>query len=419
MVISAILLFLLILYFGFRIHENQTQGALLHSQMLENTVPTVSIIHAQKSPAVVPIALPGTIQSWFQAPIYAQVSGYVKMWYKDYGASVKKGDILAKINAPALDAQYHQARADLVSERAKYALAVVTAERYLKLRDTHAVSKQSISVKVQEMRAEKALVKAVRQKLRNLEALIRFKTIRAPYDGVVIERNINVGDYVNKEGNISGQKKTNLFTVAKLGKMRVFVSVPASYGPYLNPSITADVTVPQFPHRHYTATFLNVARGFDPRTRTAVTQFILPNEDHSIWPGSYARVHLKARVKEGVLVIPFIAQVFNEKGTQVAVVGDDDRLHFKPITVSAILASTLEVTEGISLTDRIVSGPNAMLLEGEKVRVVDPSPGFDFTYTKKKEVASAEKAGQDGESSNAYEDLTVSKTLASKDASVQ
>ena len=184
-----------------------------------------------------------------------------------------------------------------MSERAKYALADVTAKRWVALRKNHAVSEQSISVQEQKLKAEAAKVKAAEQKVKNIEAFIGFKTIVAPYDGVVTERNINVGDYVNKEGNISTPNAiTNLFTVADVSMLRLFVSVPESFGPFLQPGLTADVTVPQLPDRHFTAKFLTVARGFDVSTRTAITVFTIDNEDRALWPGSYAKVELTAPV---------------------------------------------------------------------------------------------------------------------------
>lgn len=414
-VIPAILL--VILFFGFRVYERSAYTDVLRKETQENAVPTVSVISAKPTRPNEAITLPGNIQAWYQAPIYAQVSGYVKMWYRDFGGLVKKGDILAEINAPALDAQYHQAQADLAAERAKYTLAVVTAKRYLALRKNHAVSEQSISVKVQEAKAARAVVKAARQKVKNLEALIRFKTIKAPYDGVVIERNINVGDFVNKEGTISGSEKANLFTVAQVGLMRLFVSVPESFGPFLHPGLTADVTVPQLPNRHFNAKFLTVARGFDQKTRTAITEFSLKNEDGALWPGSYARVRLTAPVKTNGLMIPSTALVFQEHGTQVAVVTDDDRMHFKPITVSRILSGEVEVQKGISMSDRIVNHPSASLLEGATVRIVTPARGY--TLLDQDAPASGNTDGREDEYSNAYDDLTPSKTPASKDHSVQ
>ncbi|MDP2381441.1 MAG: efflux RND transporter periplasmic adaptor subunit [Nitrospirota bacterium] len=380
-IISAILM--CVLYLGYRVYESQSDAALLRETTLEDAIPTVATIHATPVAPTETITLPGNVQAWFQAPIYAQVSGYVKMWYKDYGALVKKGDILAEINAPALDAQYAQARADLESVRAIYALADLTAKRWLALRKNHAVSEQSISVKVAEAKAELAKVRAAEQNVKNFEALIRFKTIVAPYDGVVIVRNINVGDYVNKEGTISSPSSVaNLFTVADVSMLRLFVSVPESFGPFLQPGLTAEVTVPQLPNRRFTAKFLTVARGFDVNTRTAITVFTIENEDRALWPGSYAQVSLTAPVDRKVVMIPSTALVFQEHGTEVAVVSEDDgRVHFKPITVSKLLDSAVEVEEGISAGDRIVNNPNAALLEGDKVRIVTPAPGYDLHKT--------------------------------------
>ena len=354
------------------------------NRRIAGAVPTVAIVTPKLGPPTETITLPGTVQAWFQAPIYAQVSGYVKMWYKDYGAQVKKGDILAEINAPAIDAQYEQAKADLASERAKYDLAAVTAKRWGALRKNHAVSEQSITVQEMSAKAEAAKVKASEQNLKNYEAYIRFKTIVAPYDGVVTERNINVGDYVNKEGTISiPNAVSNLFTVADVSMLRLFISVPESFGPFLHQGMTADVTVPQLPGRHFIAKFLTVAGGFDVSTRTAITVFTLDNEDRALWPGSYAKVQLTASIDQKALTIPSTALVFQEHSTQVAVLTEDDRIHLKPITVSKLMDNVVEVAEGISTSDRIVNNPSAALLEGEKVRVVTPAPGYNLVDTRR------------------------------------
>src|SRR5213080_3571920 len=271
--LSAILL--CVLYLVYRIQESRSDAALLREQTLERAIPTVAVVSPKPVPATETITLPGNIVGWYEAPMYARVTGYVKMWYKDYGDLVKKDDILAEINAPDLDAEYQQARADLETERARYKLAEVTAKRWVALRPNHAVSEQSITVQEQNLKVQAALVKAAEQKVGNIEAFIRFKTIVAPFDGVVTQRNINVGDLVSKEGNLSTPNvKTNLFTVADVHMLRLFVSVP------------------QLPNRHLTANFLTVARGFDVGTRTAVTVFTIENEDRALWPGSYAQVQL-------------------------------------------------------------------------------------------------------------------------------
>jgi len=376
-IIAAVLL--VMLYIGYRIYLSRSDAAALREETHETSVATVAVVHPKPVPPTETITLPGNIVGWYEAPIYARVSGYVKMWYKDYGDQVRKGDVLAEIKAPDIDAEYAQAKADLDTERAKYKLAEVTAKRWIALRPNHAVSEQSITVKEQELRAQAAVVKASEQKVRNIDAFIGFKTIVAPFDGVVTQRNINVGDLVSKEGNLSTPNAiTNLFTVAVVDTLRLFVNVPESFGPFLQQGLQADVTVPQLPHRHFTAKFLTVARGFDVSTRTAVTVFTIDNEDRALWPGSYGEVHLTAPVDKKAFTIPSTALVFQEHGTQVAVVREDDRVHFQPIIVSKLMDNVVEVAGGIADSDRIVNNPSAALLEGDTVRVVTPATGYDL-----------------------------------------
>lgn len=367
-------------YMGYRIIESKRDMASLTEKAVENDTPTVAIVYAKPLPSTETIKLPGTIQAWFQAPIYAQVSGYVKMWYKDWGAIVKKGDVLAEIYAPALDAKYRQSKADLESEIALNNLAKLTAERYIALRKNQAVSEQAISVKVAEAKAQQAKVNAARQKVSNYEALIRFKTIVAPYDGVVINRSINVGDFINKEGTISTPKGEvrNLFTVADISRLRLFVNVPEAYGAIMHDGLKADLTVPQFSNRHFTAEFLTTARGFNESTRTVVTQFVIENEERDLWPGSYASVNLTVEVAHDHLSIPSSSMVFDEMGVRVAYVDENNRVRFKPITVTRFLDATVEVSGGVTTEDRLINNPSAALLEGDLVRIVTPRPGYDM-----------------------------------------
>ena len=388
-------------YVGYRIYESRGDAALLREKTLEEAVLTVAVVHPQPVPATETITLPGNVVGWYEAPMYARVTGYVKMWYKDYGDHVKKGDILAEINAPDLDAEYAQAKADLETERVRYKLAEVTAKRWAALRPNHAVSEQSITVKEQELKAQAAVVKAAEQKVRNIEAFIRFKTIIAPFEGIVTQRNINVGDLVSKEGNLSTPNaKSNLFTVAVVDTLRLFVNVPESFGPFLEPGLKADVTVPQLPNRHFVGKFLTVAKGFDVSTRTATTVFTIDNDDRALWPGSYAEVHLTAPVDRQAFTIPSTALVFQEHGTQVAVVTEDDRVRLKPITVSRLMDNTVEVAKGVSSTDRIVNNPSAAMLDGDKVRVVTPEPGYDLVNAERrssKEAPAEATKGSDSE----------------------
>lgn len=383
---------LLAFYLGFQMYERRRAAEALREETLRDAVATVAITQARPGPPSTVIDLPGNIEAWYQAPIYAQVSGYVKMWYKDYGAEVKAGDVLAEINTPALDAQYAQAKADLEATRARYHLAVVTAQRYAALRKSQAVSEQSITVQEANAKAEEATLRAAEQNVNNYLARIRFKTIVAPYDGVVTERNINVGDYINAEGNISDKRGvTNLFSVADIHRLRLFISVPETFAPILKPGLRAEFTVPQFVDRRFTAEFLTVAKGFDPNTRTVVTEFTIDNQDRLLWPGSYATVRLTVPLDQKILIIPSSAMVFEERGTQVATVTADNRIHFKPITVGKILDATVEVLSGITREDRIVDNPSAALLEGDEVRIVQPARGYGL----------AAMAGPDGRDSAA------------------
>lgn len=367
------------LFVAYEFYARHHASNLLQQETLENAIPTVAVVNPQPAARTDTIVLPGNIEAWFQAPIYAQVSGYVKMWYKDYGAKVKKGDVLAEINTPTLDAQYSQAKAALEAQRAQYNLAVVSAERWVALRKSHAVSEQSISIQLANEKKAKADLEAAEHNVNNFIAQLRFKTIVAPYDGVVTARNINVGDYINKEGNISDRSAvTNLFSVADIHKMRLFISVPEAFGQLLKPGLTANVTVPQFANRQFKAEFLTVAGGFDPNTRTAVTEFTIANEDKALWPGSYASVTLTFQLPPGNLTIPSSALVFQEHGAQAAVVSEDDKVHFKPIKIIRILEGRIEISAGLSTTDRLISNPSAALLEGDKVRVVQPAEGYEI-----------------------------------------
>ena len=384
--VALLAILLLLLYLGYRVYESRSDAATLRDATLKGAVPTVAVVSPTPVSATESITLPGTIAGWYEAPIYARVTGYVKMWYKRYGDRVKKGDVLAEISTPDLDAEYRQATKDLESERAKYRLAAVTAKRWMTLRPNHAVSEQSITVKEQELRAQAAVVEAAEQQVKNIEAFIGFKTIIAPFDGVVIQRNINVGDLVSKKGNLSTPNAiTNLFTLAVVDRLRLFVDVPEFFGPFLHPGLTADVTVPQLPNRHWTAKFLTVAGGFEVATRTATTVFTIDNQDQALWPGSYAEVHLTTSVDRQAFIISTSALAYQEQGMQVAVVTEDNHVHFKPITVTQLMDNVVEVAEGLSASDRVVNNPYATLLEGDAVRIVTPRPGYDFVTTEESE----------------------------------
>lgn len=371
---------LFVAYFGYQVFTRTHDASQVAEDTVKEAVPTVAVTSAKPVDPSSTITLPGNIEAWYQAPIYAQVAGYVTSWFTDYGAEVKKGDVLAQINAPMVSAQYDQAVADMKAQEAKYQIADLTAKRYTAMSESNAVPIQTISVKQADARVEQAKLAAAQQHVKNLDAQMVFRTIVAPYDGVVTSRGINVGDYVNKEGDLSGNSESSaLFRVADIHKMRLFVSVPESFGDLMKPGQTADVVLPQYPTRHYTAQFLTVAKGFTTETRTAVTEFTIDNADHSIWPGSFASVTLTASSQAQTFIIPATALVFDENGTQVALVTKDNKVHFQHIVVNSVLDSAIGVTSGITASDKIIDNPSGYLLEGDEVRIVTPAPGLAIT----------------------------------------
>lgn len=363
---------------GYQTYHRLQMTEEVREETLEGAIPRVSVVHPQPGPREESFTLPGTVEAWYQAPIYAQVSGYVKMWHTDYGAHVKNGDLLAEVNTPALDADTAKAKADLKSAEARYHLAVVTAKRWRALRQSQAVSEQSITEQEANEQSEAALVEAAKQKVARYTALQKFKRIVAPFDGIVTARSINVGDYVNEGGGNMGASgdATELFSVADIHRMRLFVSVPEAFSYILKPGLTADVVVPQFPNRHYVANFLTVAHGFDTSTRTVVTEFLIDNQDASLWPGSYGTVKITAPADVHILTVPTSALVFEEDGLRVATLSADHRIEYKPVTSGKILGEQVQITDGLTTADWVVDNPPAALMEGEAVELVTPTLGY-------------------------------------------
>jgi membrane fusion protein (multidrug efflux system) len=337
----------------------------------------VEVISPQAAPASRSLTLPGTARAWYEAPIFAQVAGYVKSWHEDYGATVKAGQVLATIDAPGLDAQYAAAKARLGIAQANYQLASVTATRWQALAGTPAVSKQEVDVQVAGAAARKAELESAQQDVAQFAALEGFKSVLAPFDGVVTARLTDIGTYVNAAGGDSGARSvsTELFSVADVHEMRVFVAVPQDYAASLKPGITAMLHLPSQPGREIAADFRTTARAFNSDTRTAVTELTVENSDHAIWPGTYVDVEFRIPAATGVMIVPEQALIFRAAGIQVAIVDAQQRVHLRSVTLGENLGETVQITSGLSATDRLVNNPSAGLLEGAHVRCVSPRPG--------------------------------------------
>jgi RND family efflux transporter MFP subunit len=347
------------------------------------SVAAVQIISPTPGPTKRALVLPGTVSAWYQAPIFAQVSGYVHSWYADYGATVKAGQLLATIDTPGLDAQYAAAQADLHVAQANYRLAVTTAKRWQALAGTVAVSQQEVDVQTAGAEARKAELEAAQQNVARYAALEAFKRVVAPFDGVVTARLTDVGSYVNAAGgdlSVRGAS-TELFTVADVHALRVFVSVPQDYADQLVPGLTALIHLPSLPGNLIEAKYLTTARAFSTNTRTAVTELTVDSSKHALWPGTYVDVTFQVPSDPNVLTMPEEALIFRAAGTQVAVVDANNRVHLRDITLGQNLGQTVQVTSGLSASDKLVNNPPAGLLDGEPVQPVTPVPGYALAPT--------------------------------------
>jgi membrane fusion protein (multidrug efflux system) len=354
--------------------RKRTLAALAHSALDQAETP-VQLIRPQPGPPSRSLTLPGTARAWYEAPIFAQVAGYVKSWNEDYGATVRAGQILATIDAPSLDAQYAAAKASLGIAQANYQLAVITAARWQALAGTPAVSKQEVDVHAAGAAARKAELESAQQEVARYAALEGFKRVVAPFDGVVTARLTDVGNYVNAAGGDSGARSgsTELFSVADVHEIRVFVAVPQDYAPRLNAAVTATLHLPSQPGRSIPAKFLTTARAFSPDTRTAVTELTVDNSDHSIWPGTYVDVELQVPADAAVLIVPEQALIFRAEGVQVATVDSQHRVHLRNVTLGENLGESVQITSGLVAADWLVNNPSAGLLEGARVRPVRPA----------------------------------------------
>ena len=356
------------------------EWAVKHLQDVANDQATlpVQIITPQHGPASRTLVLPGTIQAWYQATIFGQVTGYVSSWKEDYGAKVKKGQLLATIAAPGLDAEYAAAKATLDVAEANYQLAVSTAARWQALAGTPAVSKQAVDVQEAGATARKAEREAARQNVARYAALEEFKQVVAPFDGIVTARLTNVGAYVNAGGGDAGARAnaTELFTVSDVHQLRVFVAVPQDYADQLGDGVPVTIHLPSQPGKTIPAKFLTTARAFNDNSRTAVTELTVDPKDGLLWPGTFVEVVFQLPADTALLTMPEQALIFRAPGPQVALLDAQNRVHLQNVTLGNNLGQIVQVVSGLAEGDRFVNNPPAGLLEGQLVQPVEPVPGY-------------------------------------------
>ncbi len=328
-------------------------------------IPTVAYVNPEGAASGASLSLPGTLQALNETQLYARVPGYVHGWYKDIGARVRKGDLLATIDTPELDQQIAQARADLANASAARSLSQTTASRWKNLLTADAVSKQEAEEKTGDLAAKIALVTASKANLDRLLATKAFARIVAPFDGVVTSRNAEVGALASAGG--SGQP---LFTVADVSRIRAYVRVPQSYSAAIKPGMHAELTLPEYPGRTFPAALDSTSGAISQQSGTLLVQLVAPNADGALKPGSFAQA--KFALPTGATAtqrLPATTLIFRAKGLQVAMVGPDDHIHLKRITISQDNGPQVEIAATLSPTDRVVDNPPDSLAEGDLVRI--------------------------------------------------
>jgi RND family efflux transporter MFP subunit len=338
------------------------------------SVPHVAVIHATPVESDPALILPGNIQSYVESPIYARTNGYLKKWYKDIGSHVKEGDLLADIDTPEVDEQLSQARADLATAQANVKLAGVTAERYEGLLKSDAVSKQEVDNYTGDYSAKQAMVSSAEANVKRLADLESFKHVYAPFSGVITQRNVDIGTLINA-GN--GGNAREMFDLAQTDPLRVYVSVPQSYVPSIRVGLKGCLELSEFPDRKFCGQVVRTANAVDPNSRTLLTEVDVPNPSGTLLQGEYAEVHFDVQLSGSRLSLPINALLFRPEGTMAAVVGSDNRLTLKKLSIGRDFGNSVEVLQGIDQRDSIVINPPDSLENGEQVTVSqnnDPAP---------------------------------------------
>ncbi len=337
----------------------------LRERTSEAAIPTVTIVTAQPAGAGAPLELPGRIEAFARAPINARVSGYLKAWYADIGASVHAGQLLAEIETPDLDQQLLQAQAELANARANAALAGTTAQRWQSLLAGDSVSQQEVEEKTADLAAKQAEVRALQANVDRYQALKRFARIVAPFDGVVTRRSTDVGALIN----VGSAQGPELFVVSDLSKLRVYVNVPQNYTSQIHPGAQATLTVPEQPGKQYGATVQAMANAIDPDSGSMLVQLTVANATSGLLPGGFARVRFDIPSAAGALSIPASALIFDKDGLQVATLGPGDKVRLEQVTLSRDLGATVELSSGIKPTDKVIENPPDGIANGDAVRV--------------------------------------------------
>jgi RND family efflux transporter MFP subunit len=342
-----------------------------------NAIATVAILTPKAAPKDQALTLPGTVTSWQDAQIYARTTGYVAKWYVDIGAKVKKGQRLADLDTPDVDNQLLQGKAQMRTDIANMNFAKVTADRYEQLVKQGLVATQTGDQYVAQYKADVATVEADQANVAHLQNLEDFKYIIAPFDGVITQRNLDVGALVD-----AGSTGANLFVIADTSTLRVYVDVPETYAASVHIGMPAEVGLNTYGAKPITGTVARTADAIDPNTRTLRTEIDVNNSAQELVPGVYANVKLAVSTSTHNFIIPANTLLFRAEGLRVALVDDTQHIHLQPITLGRDFGNTVEVTDGLNEQDRIVLSPPDSLSEGQQVNIAKMSKSMQQAMAK-------------------------------------
>ncbi len=337
----------------------------LRERAQSQTVPTVVLIAPAQAGASAALDLPGRIEANARAPIYARVSGYLKSWKVDIGARVRNGQLLAEIETPDLDQQLLQARAELGTAKANTALAATTAKRWQSMLASDSVSRQEAEEKSGDLSAKQSVVDALQANVERFQTLKHFARIVAPFAGVVTARNTDVGALIN----VGGGPGTELFVVSDTRKLRVYVSLPQNYVSAIRLGTKARLSVPENPGKFYAATVQSLAQAISSGSGSMLIQLTVDNARADLLPGGFANLSFELPRASGSLSVPPSALINGKDGLRVAVVGADNKVTLKAVTVARDLGAVIELASGLSANDRLIESPPDGIANGDPVRL--------------------------------------------------
>ena len=349
------------------IWSRHTSEAKLKEVTEVQAVPTVSLISPTTGANKSSLDLPGRLEAYARAPIYARVGGFLKAWYVDIGAPVKAGQLLAEIEAPDLDQQLLQAKAALASAQAGEALATVTAQRWTQLGGANTVSRQTVDEKMGDLTVKQALSRAAQAAVDRLEVLFAFKRLTAPFDGIVTTRNTDIGALIGAESSAG----LALFVISDISKLRLSVGVPQNYVPAVKLNTNVQITVPEYPGKIYSGVVEASTRAVDAQTGTTRMQVVVDNASGELMPGAFANTRIELPSNMLALAVPAGALIFDRNGLRVATVGADNKVKLKPITIARDLGQTVEIGSGLTVEDRVIESPPDGVADGDPVRVIN------------------------------------------------